>query len=337
MSSLRYPARAVAAIVTVALSLAMRVQAGQPPVPIHAQADRSRLKTGDVLLYDLTIEQQVHEQRESQSGPPPQGAVSRFREGAAQGTARFEILGVDASGFARARVSIDTTRQAGIHRWHAVNGYFAAIAPSGVITPDPTLGMEVDEITSFADIAARDFAAAPMHVGTNRASAERLPGDPVVFKIIARIVGLRGGSWPTFVIAADGEGLFKNTIVSHVADGRASLSGTSYYDEKDRLIVGSAMRSLLIFDVDGRHGPHIDATTSLKLMLRSITHAQPPVPLPAAMHRTRIAPPRDGASAAEPRKAPPGVPQISPNPSPYGSTATPSVPEPAPTVSPGES
>jgi len=301
-------------------------------------AAASPIQGGDVFVYDLTIEQQVHEGAQPSAASPPDAGFAQSKEGAGQGTERIAIVRVDRRGFARARITLDLVRQTGAQRWRLVRDYSASIAPSGEILPDKSMGMQLDEITSFTGVAPRSFALAPMRVGLIRTTAQRLAGNPIALKLTSKITGRQlFGPWPTFAVATSANGSFKDSLRGRAAAGSISLGGTCYYDEADRLIVGGALRTLTILDVVGPLGPHVDASTSIDLMLRSLTHAPR---LSVDVHSTAAAKSHRASArtwAHPPIHAPPrpGGPRISPAPLPYGTTASPSVPEPAPTASPG--
>jgi hypothetical protein len=239
------------------------------------------LRAGDRLVYDLTIEQQVH------GVPPAHAKVTEVtKDGAGEGTELISISSVAPDGSARARVAVDFVGVYDRKPLRAHQTFDASISPDGQMRASG-IGHQAEQAFTLANMTAREFSGMQLHVGQVWRSVEPLPNSPGVLRLLRRIVKQTDyHGLPTFVVQTVGNGAYRQALKGQIVDSAVSLTGTSYYDSRDRLFVGAAVRTLSLVSYPQSHGAHVNATSRINVMLRDFTHsAAPATPARRAAHK----------------------------------------------------
>ena len=278
-----------------------------------ALSAKRHLQPGDRLIYDLTYELQEHQF-------PPSGANQPevVHDSAGSGTQTFSVHGVGADETADVGDTIDFSvkvdgRPASVHS--SVN---SVIASDGQLFTSQLGAGEVAKALDLADAIIEELSSHPPRIGETWRTPVRITGLPVLVQLTKTVSSsARVRNFPSFIIKSAGSSLLRaNPKAPSV--GSVSISATTYYDARDRLLVGQAFRSFVVVNAGQGRG-HANVTTVVNIALRSLGHG--------------------GAALAQPRapKAPEHNPPASPSPSPTPAPArNPSSPQPYPTSTAAE-
>ncbi len=233
-------------------------------------ADAPHLRAGDTLTYDITV--QMNESSATQRGPAP--ARNRSDSSAGAGTATLQIVGVDQGGTANGNLTVDLV---GFTRGQPVNlhkSLTVKVAPNGEIHPSSSIDPLLDQTIALADQSIRDISSRDVHAQPNwqwRLSAAAYP------MILAFNRTLRGEQTfqglPTLIVQTVGGGDY--AAVADPVQASVALSGTYYYDQRDGLFVGQAMRSDSSVS-DATSGGSVDSSTLVTIVLRSFARSTTP-------------------------------------------------------------
>jgi len=279
-------------------------------VSVPSLADAPHLLPGDKLTYDITI--QVNERT-----APPRVSASKVRNdsSAGAGTATLEIVGVDPDGTANGNLSVELLGFSAGQPIIVRKTVAAKIAPNGEIHPATNIDPLFDQAIALADQSIRDLAGHDVH--SQPSWQWRLPAATYPMTIEFDRV-LRGEQsyqgLPTLIVQTTGSGQY--AADADPVQASVSLAGTYYYDQRDGLFIGQAMRSDT--NVADETSGSVDASSLITIVLRSFTRVQRPEASPS---------PATTESEATPAPATP-APTPVPNeiaPSPYP-TVTPSLP-----------
>lgn len=271
-----------------------------------ANSPAQRLRAGDRLVYDLTLEVQAHsvpaakpttqpkDQTKTKSTAAP---VEVTREDAGAGSETITILSVDPSGAATARVDLE------YHGTFAGRARFirrtvpAAIGGDGVVRVDAKLEPPLGPLLGFANAGARQYAGRRISLGDAWRTTETSGGQMLL--VARRVVATREyQGLPTYVVQVAGTG---RAAAGNGSPSAASISvlGTEYYDQRDALYVGGAARSVTIFEPNGPNGGHVTLSLMVNVELREFARAAGTAAAPAL---------------PSPSPTPPPVPPPSPTP-----------------------
>jgi hypothetical protein len=270
-------------------------------------ADAPHLRAGDTLTYDITV--QMNERSATQRGPAP--ARNRDDSSAGAGMATVQIVGVDPDGTANGNLTVDLL---GFSRGQPVSlhkSLTVKVSPNGEIHPSSAIDPLLDQTFALADQSIRDIASRNVHAQPNwqwRLSAAAYP------MIIAFNRTLRGEQTfqglPTLVVQTVGGGDY--TAVADPVQASVALSGTYYYDQRDGLFVGQAMRSDSSVS-DATSGDSVDSSTLVTIVLRSFARATTqPTPSPSAPAPEETALPSPEPTVVPTELSPVPLPTVTP-------------------------
>ena len=249
------------AFVVILLGASMPAQAAAASAP-------ARFAVGDQLVYDITVELQQHHT----SG----GAASHDKamESAAQGTETFNITAVSADGTAQATVaaSFQGTNKGTPFESHTSSP--AQVMSDGRLVIKEQLGLGISEALSFANTTAVEAAGRPLQVDESWTSPQ---SSPYVRMTLARkVVGMKTyQGFTVYEIQTLGSGQLLRTTDGKEASGTVAVSGTSYIDQADHLLVGEAVRTLTVVQHQGSASSHDDYSATLNVVLRAWNRASP--------------------------------------------------------------
>jgi len=280
----------------------------------NASLGAANWRAGDALVYDVTVELQQHQVRPhsaktvSRSAPSPETTT----ESASSGSMIFEVRSADGRGGARASADLEFTGRSGGRLASMVRTVPAAIDASGRIylsgLNDAVIGRALD----LADAAIADAIAhgsMPGRAWRTTAHLSGAPGTITFSRLIQTAKPYQG--YPTIQVLSSGS-------VDYQGDrqnGKLSIASTAYYDPKDRLLIGAAVRSFELV-LDGKGG-HVESTVTLNLALREVDRSGARVkrsaaPIASASPAAVPVPTRLPASAVTPIPGATGAPTSTP-------------------------
>ncbi len=299
--------RVLAATTTIVLGVMLAFAAASHS---SARAATSPFVAGDQLVYAITSELQQHHVR---GGSKSQDNMA---ESSAQGTATFTVYSIGADGTAYATVAFDFK---GLNQGQPVEFQSVTagkILPDGQLRTKAQVGLGISDALGAANTTAGEVGQnGLLAVGKTWTNASKTPF--VVLTVTRRIVGRTSyQGFTAYALQSAGAGTLLKTADGRPTSGTITVSGTTYYDSQDRLLIGEALRTLTVVQQSGSGSAHDDYSADFNVVLNAWTHASP-------------AP----AQSQEPEST-----QASPQASDAGSAPTPTplmyAPTPYPTVTP---
>jgi hypothetical protein len=304
-----------ALVVAAAVSAAALAATVVTAAPISSAAPG--VHPGEVLVYEITIEIQLHAIPGSGSTQPPVAYDS-----AVQGTETITGLRADADGTAHDSVSIALHGKSSGQAMVLQRTITFKVAPDGSIHAEGKADAATTQYLAYIGEAAKRYSGHPLRVGEVFHDSVAGPsGFANTISTTSTVVGekqYRG--YPTFAIETTGSAKLNTAVAGTTATGTVSAAGTTYYDQTDQLLIGEAMRSNVDATLAGPQGGHINAVTTINLVLDSRTHV--------------TAPPPTAAPTSAPSPTPPPTPTSTPTPADQYYTPTPAAPTPSPVVVP---
>jgi len=305
--------RTIAAIACAALALSFGANA--------LAASNAFLHVGDVVKYGLAIGVNVNVAPAPHTTQPPVAVKTNV-----YGTETITGLRTDPDGSVHAKVDV-SLNSAGTSGTTIVDRtLLMRIAPNGSVA-----GEGGEDATTMQYIQALSDASGPyrnrtLYVGEKFSQTMQLPGVvPMTVTTQATVVAEKTYlGYPTYAIQSTGTGNFDTMLEGMHAKGVFDVAGTTYYDQRDRLLIGQAMRSSINAQVQGSQGNRITATTTVSLSLGSYVHGHPrPTPAPVKHAMPNPTP--------QPSPSPSATPTLSPS---QYYTPTPPASTPSPVMSP---
>ncbi len=263
---------------------ALLLTAGMLAMPLCARAHS--LLPGDRLTYDVTVEAQEHSVP-ANADTSEEATVNSV----GAGTETIVIDSVDARGRAHAGVTLDIQGRSGdapiaIHRTVP-----ATITPIGEILIGQSVDPLIDQALLLANQGVRDFASRTLSRGVTWRLSARAAAYPMTIEY-ERSAGVTGKfrGLPTVPIASVGAGDYASPDPAQPLTASTTISGTYYYDQRDRLFIGEALRNDVLVS-SGAHGAHVNSSTTINIVLRSLERAKPPASAtPAASAAPSVSP-----------------------------------------------
>ena len=305
--------RTIAATACAALALSLAASALAAPSGF--------LHVGDVVRYGLSIGVNVNVAPAPNTTQPPVTVRTNV-----YGTETITGLRADADGSVHAKVDV-ALNSAGTSGTTIVDrSLLMKIAPDGSVVGEGGEDATTMQYMQALSEASRPYRNRTLYVGEKFSQTMQLPGVvPMTVNTQATVVGEKSYlGHPTFAIQSTGTGTFDTMLEGMHAKGVFDVAGTTYYDQRDRLLIGQAMRSSINAQVEGAQGNHITATTTVSLSLGSYVHGKP---TPAPVRRAAPSP----SPTPTPSPSPSATPTLSPS---QYYTPTPPAPTPAPVFSP---
>ncbi|HYK52947.1 MAG TPA: hypothetical protein VEV38_05405 [Candidatus Eremiobacteraceae bacterium] len=264
--------RTIAAIACSALVLSFAASA--------LAASNIFLHVGDVVKYGLSIGVNVNIAPAPNTTQPPVAVKTNV-----YGTETITGLRTDSDGSVHAKVDV-ALNSAGTSGTTIVNRtLLMRIAPDGSVAGEGGEDATTMQYIQALSEASRPYRSRTLYVGEKFSQSMQLPGVvPMTVDTQATVVGEKTYlGYPTYAIQSTGTGNFDTMIEGMHAKGVFDVGGTTYYDQRDRLLIGQAMRSSINAQLSGAQGNHITATTTVSLSLGSYVHGHPtPTPVKRA-------------------------------------------------------
>lgn len=270
-------------------------------------ASRS-IAPGDTLVYDLTVDVQMYA-----LGQKSRPAMTSVKSGAGTETLAIDRVGPDGTAYAGLTVSYRGTADG--RRVNVDRSWRAQLAPDGEIRTvgaRPALGDDLEQALSYINGLAKGLRKRSLSSGATWTSKEPLGSSSGSMIITNTVVGVQPfHGYRTYVIAQNGAGAFTQSVDGSPSVGSIATGGTLYYDRADQILIGGASRGQTEMALAHADIVHISATTTIKVQLRSWTHA-PAAAAPAAPSPTAGS--ANATPSAEPGASPTGGPAATPTP-----------------------
>ncbi len=256
-------------VATVTLLVAGGLIANMPYGANAVPAAGTSLRVGDRLIYAITIELQQHHVKA--------GAVTQDRttESSVHGTETFTIyaIGGDGTAYANAEASfrgIDDGRPVDLHTKTA-----AKVLPDGQLRTKDQTGLGVSDAIGFANTTTQETSRHTLSLGSGWTTAEL---TPYVHLTMSRKVNGKAAfrGLTAYVLRSIGSGTLVRTTDGKPASGTIAISATSYYDDKDRLLIGEALRTLTVVRQSADESAHDNYSTTMDVVLSSWIHGSVP-------------------------------------------------------------
>jgi len=236
---------------------------------------QQHLRAGDKLTYDISVQVQENTRAAATSTnkkPAPEAGSAS----AGTGTETIDVTSVDADGTAHGSLAVDMLGFTGGQplALHTVTP--VTIALSGEIRPSAAIDPLIDQTFFMINAGIRDLATHELHVGA--AWRWLLPASsyPMTIGLDRQVRGQQDYlTLPTFIVQTVGGGA---TGPNDPVDATLDLAGTYYYDQRDGIFVGEALRSDAT--VIGATAESADASTLVTVALRAIVRSPQPAATP---------------------------------------------------------
>jgi hypothetical protein len=270
---------------------------------------RSSLAVGDTLVYEITSELQQH--HVSADAKHKDTAV----ETAAQGTETFSIYAIGQDGTAYANAQADFRGNEAGKPFESQMTSTAKVMPDGRLQMKDQPGLGISEAVGFANSTTVEITQHSLQLGSAWTSAQSTPY--VRLTLSRKVVGQKAyQGYTAYEVQFMGSGTLLKTNDGLPASGTIAVSGTSYYDSADHLMLGEALRTVTVVEKTDNGSAHDNYSATMNVVLSSWTHAS-------------LAPGSGSPSAAAPAEGSPQPAQGVPQPVP-----TDKGPTPVPTVTP---
>lgn len=261
------------------------------------------LAVGDQLVYQITVELQQHHVK----------GRDRARETAAQGTETFTIYAIGPDQTAYANVQSNFQGNDSGKAFESQTTSAAKVMRDGALRTSSRLGLGISEAIGFANTTTADMAQHTLHLGSGWSTPYDSPY--VRLTLSRKVVGQTSyQGLTTYEVQSIGTGALLKTTDGAPATGTVAVSGTSYYDVADHLLIGEALRTLTVVQAPDNASAHDNYSATMYVVLSSWTHA-------SAASSTASSPP-GGSSQGAPTLGPPTP---APVPTEYAPTPYPTV------------
>lgn len=276
---------------------------------VAALADTQHLRPGDALTYDLSI--QVQERTSNSKGASRRDSGTDLSSGA--GTVRLDIASVDPDGTASGTMTVDVlgfTRGQPIALRKSVG---VKVAQNGEIKPTASIEPLIDQMIVMANRSVRDLAAHDVRTDPSWRWQIQSRAYPM---IIALDRVLRGQQvyqgLPTLIVQTTGGGEY--AVDTDPVQAVMSMAGTDYYDQRDGLLIGEAMRSDTIVS-DTTSGTAVDSSALVTIQLRTFSRAPEVQASPSPAPTEQASPGAEAAPTPVPTEyGPAPLPTVTPRP-----------------------
>jgi hypothetical protein len=233
-------------------------------VGMPSLADAPRVGPGDTFTYDVTI--QVAE-----SGARAGSKMQNTEPTSGAGTATLQILAVAADGSASGNLSVSLVGFTGNEPIQVTKSVPVTLATNGEIKQSDSIDPLLDQAIALANQSMRDIASRDVHGQPNW--QWRLPSTqfPMTVALARSLQGEQVyQGLPTLIVQTSGGGRY--AVHTDPVQASLSMAGTDYYDQRDGLFVGQAIRTDSTVS-DAASGEHLESSTLVTIVLRSYTKA----------------------------------------------------------------
>ena len=240
-----------------------------------ALADAPHLRAGDTLTYDLTI--QIQERASTGKGTARREAGTDMSAGA--GTARIDVATIDPDGTANGTLSVDVLGYSPGQPITIHKSIAAQVATDGEIKPSASVGPLIDQMIGLANRSIRDLANRGARTGQSWQWLFPAQDYPMTISLDRVVLGQQQyQGLPTLIVQSAGGGQY--AIDTDPVQAAVSLAGTDYYDQRDSILIGEAMRSdTLISDTSSNSA--LDSSALMTIQLRTFVRAPEAAPSPS--------------------------------------------------------
>lgn len=243
------------------------------------------LAPGDQLVYEIAIELQQHHITTTAASKTEDKAA----ESSAQGTETFTILAIGKDGTAFASVDASFKGTDNGKPFESQTTTTAKVLPDGRLRVKDKFGLGISDAMNFANTTTAEIAHHELRLGAAWTTPLETPYARVA--IVRRVANLKAyQGFSVYAVQSFGSGVLLKTSDGLPTTGTVAVSGTSYYDGKDRLFIGEALRTLTLVEPGG--SSHDNYSATMQVVLSSWTHGSPPPAEPSA------APPSQSSSPA---------------------------------------
>ena len=273
-------------------------------IAMPSLADAPHLRAGDTLSYDVSMQSQ----QSVTSNKPGQRRGASYSS-AGTGTETLQIVSVDADGTAHGSMTLTVTGMQSDQPLALNRTVSVSVSPDGRIVAAQSVDPLFDQTIMLANASIRDLAARDLGGATSWQWKLLAPNASATytFNRVSRgqtmFLGL-----PTYAVQTTGgmDAAADNDPTQPVV----AIAGTFYYDQRDRLFIGEAMRTdSSVFDETS--GVTLDSSALVTIALRAFQRGPEPQPSPSAS-------PLEAETPPTPTPAPTGlsplpVPTVTPS------------------------
>ena len=203
-------------------------------IAMRSLADAPHLRAGDKLTYAISVESQQQVGTARHPGP--------LSSRAGTGTETLDIASVDSNGTAHGSLTLnmtgyDSDKPLAIFKTVSVN-----VAPDGRIVAFSNIDPWLDQTTAIANENIRDLTARDLTNATSWVWTMVAPKASVSYTFNRQSRGqVMMQGLPAYAVETVGG--IDPTSVDDPSKTHVELAGTFYYDQRDRLFVGEAIRT----------------------------------------------------------------------------------------------
>ena|GEM_PF-1538423 len=293
---------------SIGLTLAVVATSGSS-IAAHA-GPTSIVAPGDQLVYEFAIELQQHHITTNAADK----TEDRAAESSAEGTETFTIYAVGTDGIAFANVDASFKGVENGKPFESHTMTTAKVLPDGRLRIKNQFGLGISDAMSFANTTSAEIARHVLRVGAVWTTPLTTPYARVIMlRKVANLKTYQGFS--AYEVQSQGSGELIKTTDGVPATGTVSITGTSYYDRKDHLFIGEAVRTLMV--VQPAALSHDNYSATMQVVLNAWTHGTPPPAAPVAAPPVLSSSP--ASTPASQYASPAPIPSI------YGSTPVPTI------------
>ncbi|MBV8162882.1 MAG: hypothetical protein JOZ91_01305 [Candidatus Eremiobacteraeota bacterium] len=253
-------------------------------------AGNTRFAPGDQLVYEITVELQQHH---TTGGSKPRDEAV---ESSAQGTETFTIQSIGSDGIAFAGVDANFEGSDKGVPFQSHTSSTGKVMPDGQLLVKEPLGLGISEAMTFANTTAAEIDQHPLRLGVSWTTPQSTPAVQLTFA--RKVVGVKSyQGFTAYELQTLASGILRKTNDGNDAKGTIAVSGTSYYDQPNRLFIGEALRTLTVVQQPGSASTHDNYSTTMNVVLRSWTRAVPAPNASAGAPATEATPTEEPAAA----------------------------------------
>jgi len=226
-------------------------------------ATASQLAAGDTLVYAVTLELQQH-----RVPRPPLPEESSEAVGAGTETLHIYSIGADGTAYAKVEAGFRGTQDGKPVELHG--NFFAKVLPDGQIRVQGGLDRSIDEALNFANAITREVSQRSLAIGQTWRTT--IDTNYVSLAVQRRVTSRKlYQHFPAAVIQSTADGILKKNSDGSKASGSVTMGGTSYYDDRDHLLIGESIRMLTVVREPNQAQAHSNYSATVNVVLSSLT------------------------------------------------------------------
>src|SRR5579863_2591473 len=203
-------------------------------------ASASTLSVGDQLTYAVTVELQQHHVRGIGKNK------DTVTESSAQGTITFTVYSIGRDGTAFTKADLNLSGNNAGQPVALQTATPAKVLPDGQLRTQAQVGLGVSDALAAANTTLAEIAQKlPLLVGKSWTTKAATPY--VAFTMTRRVqdeTAYQGHR--AYALQSVGQGSLLKTTDGKPASGTISVGGTTYFDSRNRLLIGETFRTLTV-------------------------------------------------------------------------------------------